>query len=491
MSIRVVWPKNPEADVASYELQRSTTSGGPWTTIATIPQDQNFDPATQTYSYVDADGDNTSWYRLRAVDDANQASGWSSPFQVVVPSTPVGVTLRWSPSNDPDIARYRIEKSITISGPWSIVTNVMHVIPGDNYDDQTGTFFYEDLSGNQSAWYRITAVDAEEQLSPPSVPFRASTDTTALLPALVGAINITVGDVGTLLNLGFTHIELWHSKDDGGTWAEITGAQYAAASVTSIPAATTFVIGGSTLRYKVNGGAEVAVEFSDVLLQWTPQQVVDRINQVTPGLASLSGLQVVLTSPTVGRQSSLQIVYSPSDLGFEAGTYYGVDPRLQLQDGVVSYTYFDVSNNTDSRYKWRFSANGSQPVSVWSRWVYARETARDGLSLAIGKATFVSVDGRPTKTKILVAAMSTPAEVQSGVMIQMGKTEEFETDDSGYVEIPLIIGAKVRIAIERTGYVREFTVPNQTTFDLLKEMSDATDAFTVATVPPLLTRRSL
>lgn len=486
MANQIVWPKNPETDIASYVVQRGDAETGPFATIATVPADQNYDPNTETYSLSDPTGTASHWYRIAAVDNADQQSDWSDPFPAQpIPETPTGVTVRWAASTDPDIQLYRLERAISISGPWAFISNIPHLIPGPFWDAQTSTFYYVDPAGNSSTWYRITAVDQANQASAPSAPFRASTESTALLPGLVAALSISVGDVGTLINLGLTTIEIWHSEDSGGTWEEITGGAYSPASVLSLKPYTTFRIEGEVLRFTA-GGTEYIVTFP-TLVNWTAAQVAARINQSLNGAATVVNGCVQLSTVTVGRGATLEVLATPPALGFPLGVSHGKDPRLPLADGVVVYAYYDVSAKESSRYKWRFSANGSAPISKYSAYVTARQSAIMPNLVSLATAKFTTIDGRPSKQKVIVA----PEQGSFSSYVLDLQTMVFESDENGLLQVPLVQGAKVRVGLEGSGIVRVITVPNTPTFDLMSAIAEADDEFTVQTYAPLLTRRSL
>lgn len=82
MSVRITWAPSTDDDIAEYELQRAASQGGTYTTIATIEHDlEGANYSAGKFFYDDAGGSGTSWYRLRAIDAAEQASPWSAAFQ--------------------------------------------------------------------------------------------------------------------------------------------------------------------------------------------------------------------------------------------------------------------------------------------------------------------------------------------------------------------------------------------------------------------------
>jgi hypothetical protein len=398
--------------------------------------------------------------------------------------------VTWQPSTDADILSYDLERAPSIGGPWSLLLNVLHnPLSGANpyWDVENTQFFYVDSAGTETTYYRLTAIDAVGQRSAVSNPFKAVGATYAGLPALVGVVTMTVGDVASLLDLGFTTIEVWHSIDDGGTWVEITAPSFTPATSTSRATLNTYRIGGEYLRFKLSDGVEQVVTFDPALPDWTPAQVASKINETVADFASVVSETVVLQTPTTGRQSSLEIVSSPIALDFPRSLTYGKDARLVLVDGSLIYTFYDTASTETSRYKWRFSDNGATPVSVFSKYVLPRSTATTGAALSVGTARFIGMDGRPIQAKLIISALSMPGQ---GALLT-STTMVVEADEQGFAQTPLVVGARILVALEGTGFVREIVVPNQPTFDILTVAGAAPDLFTPQTVPPLLTRRSL
>jgi len=305
-------------------------------------------------------------------------------------------------------------------------------------------------------------------------------------------LSILVANNDSLIGLGFTRIEVWQSLNDGDTYEELTAPAAQAAFIESLSAQTTFRQGGKLLKFIINGGAEVSVSFSSLVDVWTAQQVVDRINEVAPGVASLSVDKVKLSSNSTGRASSVEVTYSDGvDLGYPIVKVFGKDPRITLVPTTLSYLYSDVSGTTLARYRWRFSANGADPISEYSAYVLGFEVPLiNSGQLSVCSTTFIGLDGQPVKTKVIVVADQPPTAL-STYAVTNHQPLIFESGDDGFIQFTLVRGAKVRAAIEGSSFVREFVVPNAASFDLLTVMSTSTDPFTVQTVPPYLIRRSI
>lgn len=400
----------------------------------------------------------------------------------------MSVRITWLPSSDADVFSYDVERSPSLGGPWTLLQNIVHNLSNPAvYDTVNGVFFYVDAIGSGSSYYRLTAIDSVGQRSPVSPPFRPAGSAPTGAPALVNTLSIMVDDVATLLDLGFTTIEIYEATQYANVNWEITAPTPEPAKITSSKSGF-YRVGGSVLTFIQNGGAPHTVLFPDTIVDWTAQQIATVINDEVPGAAAVVDSKLVLSSGSTGRVSSLQVTSAPTALGMSAEIAYGKDERLVLVDGQNVYVYYDVAGASSSRYQWRFSANGSNPISKMSPLVSGKAVPTSGVALSFATARFIGLDGRPAKMTVLVAA---EGNAIPGFTVQEQQTLAFSSDENGHFFIPLVQGARVRVAIEGTSLVRTLTVPNTASFDLMQALSDATDQFTVQTVPPLLTRRSL
>lgn len=310
---------------------------------------------------------------------------------------------------------------------------------------------------------------------------------------MVVQLSIPVGNVDSLLGLGYTRIEIHQSTDSANSYQEVTAPVAAAALLDSLDAVTTFQMGGKLLKLAVDGASEVSIDFSSVVESWTPTQVANRINEVIPGRASVVGNKVRLTGAVLGRGGKLEVTYNDAlDLGWEAGqVVFGKAARITLVSGTLIYTFPDVAGHNTDLYKWRFSANGNLPVSDFSTPVsgQTQPLIASGL-MSIGTAYFYGPDGRPSKTRVIVAVDSTPQNI-GGNFVSSSQPLLFDTDVDGFLQMTLMRGVKLRVAVEGTAFIRDFVVPNAPSFDLLTVMASAVDTFQVQTSPALLTRRSI
>lgn len=312
---------------------------------------------------------------------------------------------------------------------------------------------------------------------------------------MIAQVPIPVANVTALLTLGYTRIEVWHSGDKGLSFQEITSSAAGPAVLSSNPAVTMFLMGGRQLELQINGGSTQTITFDPMLKFWTPTQVAAQINTVIAGLASVSGSQVVLTTSTTGRVSSILIVYNDAtDLGWVAGQQVnGTDARIPLINSQLIYLYTDLGGSPSDLYKWRFSADGVNPISVFSLPVNGSAVPLSS-NTVFATATFMDATGQAVQRTVIVASPSAPESIGSPPITTGSELPlTFQSDSNGFLQIPLIVGATVRVAIDGTALVREFVVPGPSgsSFDLLQVMASASDPFTVQVPPPFLTRRSL
>lgn len=86
--------------------------------------------------------------------------------------------IRWFPVTTPNVIAYEIIKSDTgISGEYTTLTQVLHQIPGSNWDSNLGCFFYDDIE-IPYRYYRLRTLDQYGNTAEDSAPtpFQANND---------------------------------------------------------------------------------------------------------------------------------------------------------------------------------------------------------------------------------------------------------------------------------------------------------------------------
>ena len=184
------WDDNAEPDLASYNVKRSTTSGEPYTTIAT-------GVAASAYTDTTAVNDTTYFYVVTAVDNSGNESGNSNeasatPTDTTPPAAPTGLTatpgdgqvdLDWDDNGEPDLDNYNVKRSVTLGGPY---TTIATGVAASAYTDTTAV-------NDTTYFYVVTAVDNSGNESGNSNEASATpTDTTP--PAAPTGLTATPGD---------------------------------------------------------------------------------------------------------------------------------------------------------------------------------------------------------------------------------------------------------------------------------------------------------
>jgi hypothetical protein len=405
----------------------------------------------------------------------------------------MSVRITWSPNTEVDVVSYRVEKAASAGGPWSLITSVANQIPGPNWEAESEVFFFYDPTGTEGSWYRLVAIDVVGQKSTPTTPFRAGAFPLTA-PTLVNSFSVVAGNVSSLLDLGYKTVEIWESHDDSATWTEITSSQSSPATLLSIAGSGHYKTSGKSIYFKINGGQELLVAFANGPQFISAAQLIAAINAVAPGFASLLGSdqRVRLATEATGRASSIEILYCDiPELGFAIGKTFGRDARLELIDTVSIYNFYDAAGLNYSRYKWRFSDDGAAPLSQFSKYLVAKPQALlDPTALSVGVARFVGPDGTPTKRRLVIVMEDAPKRVGP---YSSGNSEPLivESDDMGFLQVPLVKGLHLKVALEGTSLIQDLVVPDAPTFDFFDSMTESPSRTTIQAPAPLLTRRSL
>jgi hypothetical protein len=156
---------NASGAATSYNVKRSTTPGGAYTTIA---------PNITTTSYTDTTVANgtTYYYVVSAVnadgESANSSEVSATPNPATPPAAPTNLTaspsgkkkiaLAWTQSASPNVVSNRIYRSTINGGPYSVIATIPATTSYQNSGLVSGTTYY----------YRVTALNNSGLESPQS-----------------------------------------------------------------------------------------------------------------------------------------------------------------------------------------------------------------------------------------------------------------------------------------------------------------------------------
>jgi fibronectin type 3 domain-containing protein/subtilisin family serine protease len=263
------WADGTEPDLASYTVSRSTTSGGPYTTLAAglvVP------------GYVDTTVVNgTTYFYVVTASDTNGNESNSSeeaaatPADTTPPAAPTGlvataaegeVGLDWTNNGDADIAGYTVYRSESSGGLYSDLATGLTT---SHYVDTTVTngtaYFYvvtaSDTAGNESA-------SSEEVMATPL-------DVTP--PAAPAGLSAMAGDGEATLD--------WHDNDESdlasySVYRSDSGDPYVllAGAIAQSAYVDTAAVNGTTYGYVVTATDTAGNESADSKVAVvTPQDI--------------------------------------------------------------------------------------------------------------------------------------------------------------------------------------------------------------------------
>jgi fibronectin type 3 domain-containing protein len=184
------WNANPEPDVATYRLYRALAQNGNY--VRLDPPVQH--PAT---SYPDTNVTNgvTYYYRLTAVNLAGLESNRTefvsaTPQATVAPTTPTDFTatpgdkqvvLTWNANPEGDLADYRLFRSDSAGGDFTVVATVTAPVT---------TFTDTNLVNGQPYFYRLTARNLNGLESAPTQPPVSVTPVSATPPSFPQGLDV-------------------------------------------------------------------------------------------------------------------------------------------------------------------------------------------------------------------------------------------------------------------------------------------------------------
>ena len=194
-------------------------------------------------------------------------------------------------------------------------------------------FFAE---GGQFLWFSRTAHWLDVNDVDRGTTMETAEGTLTTLATLLTAASITGTRVGTYSIPDGTTLKLF--VDGSVSTTDILFEESTVAVVASTITATVDMDDGNpaTIEIKINGGATQTVTMADSgggancvdLDAVTRQELVDAINEVISGLATVTGTGFTLTGSTKGASGSIQIVSAHTATGLSAATTNGVTNEM-------------------------------------------------------------------------------------------------------------------------------------------------------------------
>jgi fibronectin type 3 domain-containing protein len=304
------------ANATSYAVQRSTSSGGPYSTVGS--------PTTTSFSDTGLSAATTYYYVVEAVNASGSSVASSQVSALTAPAAPTGVSatgvstsqinLSWTATTG--AAGYTVQRSTTSGGPYSTVGS-----------PATASFSDTGLTVGTTYYYVVEAVNASGT-SAASTQVSATTVPAAPTGVSATAVSASQVNLSWSATTGATSYAVQRSATSGGPYSTVGSPATNSFSDSGLTAATTYyyvvlAVNGSgssapsaqvsavTMPAAPTGVTATAVSASQVNLSWT----------ATTGAASYT-VQRSTTSggpySTVGSPAT----NSYSDTGLTAGTTY-------------------------------------------------------------------------------------------------------------------------------------------------------------------------
>jgi hypothetical protein len=298
----------------------------------------------------------------------------------------------------------------------------------------------------------------------------------------------------------FTHIQVWRSPDKSGSptaYSEVTAAAARAARVDGSVEGN-WDLDGLALTVTLDGGTPFTVTFTgdDPL---NLEQVLTQLNAAFDDLAEESGVdtgKISIVSPTKGTGSSVVLSGSAcAVLGLSTTKVNGKAERLAFATATEDYTFQDLDGDPSYWYKVRYYSSVTGTVSTFSDPKEGTPTtATPSGSRVTASANLADGAGRPIVGRRFIFVPMTPITVTgtSGspyVSLPSVDRVTATTDESGHMEISLLIGQTFRVFVEGSSFHRELVVPDED-FDIFEVVGVVSDGFDIVQAPPMPIRTS-
>jgi hypothetical protein len=310
----------------------------------------------------------------------------------------------------------------------------------------------------------------------------------------------------------FDTLEIWRSRTtEGGPYEPLMGETWSPARIPSVQgeAPTSPETGrsvpvvGKELQLLINERDAVNLTFTGVTYL-TLQQAATQIQTASAGLLKSFVLNGKLVIETVqpGAGSLLRVVGGDAAplLGLPTSEpdsiAFGFDARIPLVKDSTGYVFTDPNGSKDYFYRARFFNTVSRQASSFGTAFTGRSFAAiSGANIVTGWADFVDSTGIAKKNQeILVYTRMDGLIIEGKVVVPSGPTRLL-SDENGHVELQLVRGTYITVAVAGTDLVRDIVVPTDpavSSFNLLDPSKGSNDLFKVR-VPDLeyAARRSL
>ncbi len=314
-------------------------------------------------------------------------------------------------------------------------------------------------------------------------------------------LTINVGNIEAAL-ASFDVIKVKRSiAGIGGPYVDITDNTPQPGELVA-PLPGNYDVVSKTLQLLVDQDPQVNVLFTDppappiIGNPLTAAQAATQINDAVGQVVAFDDAGTLrLTSTNTGLASRIEIVGggAAAEFGWVAGDRdVGEEAHIQLVAGQSLYSFTDNDGEASYYYVAQFLNTSNGLTSAESTpFQGAAGTVVDPSNLSVAKVDLI--DGRGLalpEQEITFYGQDLSFEVGGYQLALTRKPITIVTDNTGHAEVPLVIGSRWKVIFEGTSFIREFTVPDAASFDLLTLLGAAPDPFRIVEVqfPPALRR---
>lgn len=175
-------------ETTAYLFRRSSTKEGPFSDVGTLSNTRSSRIVFEDKGLLDAE---TYYYQVASEHVSGLAGVPAGPVAVTTVGAPEPVldiqaedggirevSLRWTPSTDPNVAGYILLRSTSRSGPWQKIAHLKKNNASDYLDKgrEDGSYgSYGKLLDNHQYFYKINAINLVDVISPDSPIATATT----------------------------------------------------------------------------------------------------------------------------------------------------------------------------------------------------------------------------------------------------------------------------------------------------------------------------
>lgn len=299
----------------------------------------------------------------------------------------------------------------------------------------------------------------------------------------------------------FDTLELWKSRQgEGGPWEPLMGETWGSARLPSDvegeapdPPATgpMAAVVGKSLELEVNSTSTVVVTFTGAGTSINLKTAAEQIQAQSGGLlrSFVIGSKLVIETELPGAQATIRVLGGDAAplLGLSthepAGIAFGLDARIPLAVGITSYLFTDPHSDDSYFYKSRFFNTVTRTASAFGP--AFKGTALQGLSASstvLGGADFVDARGVAKANQVVLLYARLDGTILEGKVVAPTAPTRLVSDENGHVEVQLVRGMKLTMAVAGTDLVRDIEVPTDTditSFNLLDPSFGSDDLFKV------------